>query len=131
MRRVFRRLTAAAIVLASLLGAAAPVLACSSTAASSHCCGEGSPAPCTDGDNCLLGVLPGAVHCYVSQPAAATKFVVDSGRSGCERLDHAPATDPRLDARPAAAERAGPVPPSFAASRAATLTYLRTARLRL
>jgi len=134
---VLRRLTAVAVILLNLLGAASPAFACSLAAPMSDCCGQaGTSSPCAGGEGFVQGSDDTTARCCASGYAAFPGAAIDSGRTSSEH-SHPPSSSDALPVIAWSASWSSPVlahltlaslirpPPS------AALTYLHTARLRL
>lgn len=127
-----RRLIALLVIWVGLLGAAYPVLACAANMQpAGGCCPGGTDTPCDE-----QPPATGAAVCCVAAPAPAQAAVLDAFRSGT-LIEHdvgapdatGPPGPPHAAVSHAACRQLVPlaVPPRDDLS----LTYLRTARLRL
>jgi hypothetical protein len=126
---VFRRLIASIVVLACLLGTVQPAIACANSTSRTDCCPAGSPAdtghqaaPCAQASGCCalspaiassvsaIGVRTSQDHGCVSSAAIALPITVRMGQYLRELQTSATQTPDHIND---------------------SLTYLRTARLRL
>ena len=129
---VFRQLTAILLVWASLLGTSTAALTCATPA---DCCPPNSRTPCNYPEPSFQVTAP-AICCTVA-PAQSRNLAVATERSAPERDQSSGSPDLVVVAAwlalgPEASTRRIADPPAAAAPRTdGTLTYLRTARLRL
>lgn len=123
---VFSRLTSILIVSAGLLGAAYPAIACAAAATSEECC-PALPSPCDTAPS-QSGSSVDPILCCIGAPAPPQSASVDSDRKPDPFVPivSTPTSHGLVASRPSkcAASTSSFCPNS-------TLTYLRTARLRL
>ena len=130
---MFRRLTAATIVLTSLLGVALPALAWSAGRPMHDCCSGDPAAPCSGSADTGLPANPSAKCCAATAPAV----LIAVSRASPERVLDATSAGNLVSVPwpvlPSATARSWPVvaPPHPSWHADASLTYLHTARLRL
>ena len=133
MASVLRQLTAVLLVWVSLLGTTTAALACDTPKA--DCCPPNSRTPCNDPRPSFQLIAP-ATCCAVA-PVQSRNLAVESERSARERDQSSGSPDLVAIAAwvalgPEASTNSIADPPAAAAPRTdGTLTYLRTARLRL
>jgi len=128
---VVRRLIASMALLACLVGTVQPVIACASCSVRTDCCPTGSPAggseqrhqtsPGAQASDCCA--LSAAITPSVSAVGARTPQGHASGSSAAIALPAVIRAGQRLPEPPTSAAKIAPLDQ--------TLTYLRTARLRL
>lgn len=130
-----RRMTASLVLWLGLLGLGSPAFACSMAAVpNGDCCPEGSQSPCTDGGANYDTAK--AASCCNAVPAASPTGSVNAGLNAPDLKPNSLSPDsPVVPSWMACAATVNPpdvVPRSAFSSRTdATLTYLRTGRLRL
>lgn len=130
---MIRRWASLLVICASLLGLAAPTFAC---ALKTHdCCPGGLPAPCSSGDHAGVPAQAATDCCSVAPPTSGLTMV-DAGRPQLHLVgvgSSEPVIHPRWLQISQIATRARAGPPRFLVSyrEDASLTYLRTARLRI
>ncbi|HZF15385.1 MAG TPA: hypothetical protein VE046_05530 [Steroidobacteraceae bacterium] len=132
---MFRRLTSIALLCASLLGMAQPLMACASAMAMSDCCSGDAASGCAS--DTMPELAAGGGSCCLATPGAQTSSWLAPSRSIDETLHGGGTTAPFHSAGLTGSD--GRTPESCLGIRAAdapratdaTLTYLRTARLRL
>ena len=130
---MIRRWASLLVIWASLLGVAAPTIACAIK--TQDCCPVGSPSPCQEADSSGVGVLA-SITCCSATPAANSLAIADSVRV---RLKiHVPSSpDPVVSTawvpsiHLTALARGSPPPLLISFRENDSLTYLRTARLRI
>jgi hypothetical protein len=131
---VFRRLTTLLVIFAALVGGIGSAYACASPA--HDCCPPGSTGPCDHGGKTRHAVAP-AVDCCLTGPASTSSLLAISSvsQAGDAKKSLGP-TSPGLSITWLSAARAPPeqlalVSDQLVHSCNASLTYLRTGRLRL
>jgi|SRR5882672_11895173 len=133
---MFRRVISIVFVCASLFGLAHPLMACAAAMQTSDCC-TGDPASgCTTDSEAMLTSAAGAACCTVA-PAVATQASALPARSVDQWLPTGGSNGPVLPTHFDDEVRRGQATcsPAFSHKTSirpdASLTYLRTARLRL
>ena len=128
---MIRRLIASLVLVACLLGIVQPALACANSASRTDCCPAGSPAGAGERMR-LASASIEAYHCCA--PGVTVTPSVSAVRTRTAQ-GHASASPTATDLPavvPVTQHFAVPTPPASIAYRASeSLTYLRTARLRL
>jgi hypothetical protein len=129
---VLRRLAAWLILCVGVVAFGSPVLACGALAAPTEdCCPQGAPSPCSRGEPA------GGVACCAVAPITFQSAALEAHRTSPEQPLEPGSPDPLILATGLAALATVPTASILALAaepepgRDATLTYLRTGRLRL
>lgn len=133
---MIRRLTALLVMMVVLLQVGAPALACAMGASSGNCCPtNGSSAPCIP-DGLTSYAASSAMQCCAVAPASRSFDSVSATRSHAPDVHGSGSLDSIVLAVWITAQSSRDIPLAFDSTddshyENASLTYLRTARLRL
>jgi hypothetical protein len=129
---VFRRLIAALVVVASLLGIVEPAIACATCVSRTDCCLAGSPSGCSESGQQAASCTQAIGCCGLSTAVASSVLAIKARTS----QGHVSASSAAIALPIMAGLGQQPAQPRTLAARIPdpineSLTYLRTARLRL